>query len=81
VEVSVDDGDWKEAELGDPVSPSAWRPWSYEWHADSPGRHELRCRASDASGNDQPLDPPWNLGGYANNSAQRVMVNVGSADR
>jgi hypothetical protein len=74
--VSTADGDWRDAELGDAVSPAAWRAWSYEWHPDAPGRYELRCRASDAAGNGQPLEVPWNLGGYANNSAQRVVVNV-----
>jgi DMSO/TMAO reductase YedYZ molybdopterin-dependent catalytic subunit len=76
VEVSTEDGDWREAELGDAASAAAWRSWSYEWKPETPGRYELRCRASDAAGNTQPLDPPWNLGGYLNNSVQRVVVNV-----
>jgi hypothetical protein len=76
VEVGTEDGEWKEAELGDALSPAAWHPWSYEWTPGTPGRYELVCRASDAAGNSQPLDPPWNLGGYANNSVQRVVVNV-----
>ncbi|MEA2446085.1 MAG: hypothetical protein QOJ12_3377, partial [Thermoleophilales bacterium] len=76
VEVSSEDGEWTDAELGDAPSPAAWRPWSHDWHPHASGRYELRCRASDAAGNTQPLDPPWNLGGYLNNSAQRVVVNV-----
>jgi DMSO/TMAO reductase YedYZ molybdopterin-dependent catalytic subunit len=77
VEVSTDGGvTWVEAELGAPLSPAAWRGWSYEWRADEPGRHELCCRAADAAGNEQPLEPPWNLGGYANNGVQRVVVHV-----
>jgi DMSO/TMAO reductase YedYZ molybdopterin-dependent catalytic subunit len=77
VEVSTDGGrTWAEAELGDPVSPVAWRGWSYEWNAGEPGRYELRCRAVDAAGNAQPLEPLWNLGGYANNGPQRVAVQV-----
>jgi sulfane dehydrogenase subunit SoxC len=76
VEVSTDGGDeWAPAELEEPVSPAAWRGWSFAWDA-SAGRHELSCRASDADGRRQPVDPPWNLGGYANNAVQRVVVNV-----
>ena len=45
------------------------------WHARE-GAHELCSRASDAAGNTQPLDPPWNLKGYANNAVERVAVTV-----
>ena len=77
VEVSVDGGhSWDDARLGEPVGPHAWRAWSHDWEPERPGRHELRCRANDAAGNRQPDEPPWNLKGYANNAAQRVVVNV-----
>jgi Mo-co oxidoreductase dimerisation domain len=36
----------------------------------------LSCRARDEAGNVQPLDAHWNVGGYANNSVQRVAVTV-----
>jgi hypothetical protein len=36
----------------------------------------LACRARDAAGNIQPLEPVWNVGGYANNAVQRVRVTV-----
>jgi DMSO/TMAO reductase YedYZ molybdopterin-dependent catalytic subunit len=76
VEVSTDGGDtWAPAELEEPVAPAAWRGWSFPWDA-SAGRHELCCRARDGDGRHQPVDPPWNLGGYANNAVQRVVVNV-----
>jgi hypothetical protein len=39
----------------------------------------LSSRATDAAGNTQPLDPPWNLKGYANNAVERVRVIVGAA--
>ena len=45
------------------------------WNATA-GEHELCCRARDAAGNEQPLEPSWNLGGYANNAVQRVPVTV-----
>jgi DMSO/TMAO reductase YedYZ molybdopterin-dependent catalytic subunit len=76
VEVSVDGGEsWAEAELGPPVGPHAWRAWSLPWEA-SEGRHELLSRASDESGNAQPLAARWNIKGVANNACQRVIVHV-----
>ena len=41
-----------------------------------PGDYELCCRATDSAGNAQPLEAPWNLGGYANNEVHRVPVVV-----
>jgi sulfane dehydrogenase subunit SoxC len=78
VEVSVDNGaTWRAAELEPPeLGEWAWRRFSYEWHADEPGRHVLACRARDEAGNEQPLKVPWNVGGYANNAVQRVVVTV-----
>jgi DMSO/TMAO reductase YedYZ molybdopterin-dependent catalytic subunit len=77
VDVSADGGaTWAEAELGaDVLGRWAWRSWSFAWDAE-PGEHELCCRARDSSGRAQPLEPPWNLGGYANNAVQRVPVTV-----
>jgi DMSO/TMAO reductase YedYZ molybdopterin-dependent catalytic subunit len=76
VEVSVDGGSsWAEAALGEPPGPAAWAPWSYEWDA-AEGEHELCVRAHDASGRSQPVDAPWNVGGYSNNAIQRVAVTV-----
>ena len=78
VDVSVDGGrTWAAAELADDTgSPWAWRRWSWEWDARRPGRYELCCRARDGAGNVQPLEPEWNVGGYANNAVQRVAVAV-----
>jgi sulfane dehydrogenase subunit SoxC len=77
VDVSTDGGDsWATAEIEDDVgSPWAWRRWTFEWNA-TEGEHELCCRARDAAGNEQPLEPSWNLGGYGNNAVQRIRVTV-----
>jgi hypothetical protein len=77
VHVSVDAGaTWDDAELErDLDSPWAWCAWSYEWQA-KPGRHELCFTARDEAGNEQPLEPDWNVGGYANNAVHRIIVNV-----
>jgi DMSO/TMAO reductase YedYZ molybdopterin-dependent catalytic subunit len=77
VEVSDDAGEtWAEAGLGADEGRWAWRSWSYLWRAKATGEYELCCRARDASGNVQPLEPTWNVGGYSNNSVQRVRVSV-----
>ncbi|MET8277584.1 sulfite oxidase [Micromonospora sp. NPDC005174] len=77
VEVSVDDGaSWALAELDPPAGGEfAWRRWRYEWTA-TPGRYVLSARATDASGRTQPVEQPWNRGGFANNLVQRVEVVV-----
>lgn len=77
VDVSTDGGSsWSPAVLGDAkLGRWAWRSWQFDWDA-KPGEYELCCRARDAEANEQPLDPPWNLGGYVNNAVQRVSVTV-----
>ena len=76
VEVSVDGGAiWSLAELGERVSPYAWREWRVDWEA-RPGAHILCVRATDSAGNSQPLEQPWNAHGMGNNMVQRVEVIV-----
>ncbi|WP_328419957.1 sulfite oxidase [Streptomyces sp. NBC_00443] len=75
VEISTDAGrTWQEAGL-DPGDGHrwAWRRWRHSWTA-IPGEHVLSARATDADGHTQPLDQPWNRGGFANNLVQRVPV-------
>jgi DMSO/TMAO reductase YedYZ molybdopterin-dependent catalytic subunit len=76
VEVSADEGStWAPAELEPAGEPWAWRGWTYRWKAE-PGDHVLCSRARDEAGNEQPLEMPWNLGGYANNAVQTVRVTA-----
>lgn len=74
VQVSVD-GTWFDAVLEPRRSASCWQHWTLQWAAE-PGPHELACRATDAAGNAQPLDPEWNLQGMGNNAVQRIGVYV-----
>ncbi len=74
VEVGVD-GRWHEAALEPEQGRFAWRGWRFAWHA-KPGEHELSCRATDANGDAQPLEPRWDMGGFGNNVVQRVPVTV-----
>ncbi|MEE2522299.1 molybdopterin-dependent oxidoreductase [Pseudarthrobacter sp. J75] len=52
VEIQVDDGEWAAATLADEASVDTWRQWSFQWEA-TPGRHKLRVRATDGSGDVQ----------------------------
>lgn len=57
VEVSIDHGSWQPVTLApDLLGPDTWRPWTWHWHA-TPGTHELRVRATDATGEIQPGRP------------------------
>ena len=77
VAVSVDGGmNWADAELGgESLGRWAWRSWRFSWDAE-PGEYQLCSRARDAAGNEQPMHPAWNFGGYQNNALQRVSVTV-----
>jgi len=78
VEVSTDGGEtFLPALLDRPLGDAAWRGWRLDWDA-QPGEHVLCSRATDTAGNVQPLEPTWNLKGYANNAVERVPVVVGS---
>ncbi|MEY2532378.1 MAG: hypothetical protein QOF29_288 [bacterium] len=79
VEFSADGGrTWADARLDEPLGRHAWSAWSYVWDAAAPGDYELCVRATDASGETQPLDveDAWNIGGYGVNAVQRVAVRV-----
>ncbi len=74
VEVSADGGrSWKEATIKPAESPWAWHHWSLSTDIGS-GPTTLMSRASDASGQSQPLDglTRWNPRGYEWNGADRV---------
>ena len=42
----------------------------------SPASTSFACRATDANGETQPLEPRWDTGGFGNNVVQRVQVTV-----
>jgi DMSO/TMAO reductase YedYZ molybdopterin-dependent catalytic subunit len=76
VEVSTDAGDsFADAQLEEPLGEAAWVGWHFDWVAE-PGSYVLSSRATDAAGHVQPLQPAWNLKGYANNAVERIAVAV-----
>jgi DMSO/TMAO reductase YedYZ molybdopterin-dependent catalytic subunit len=74
VEVAVD-RQWTPAVLDPPDGTYAWRGWRFDWSA-TLGDHELMCRATDATGAVQPLEIPYDRGGFGNNAVQQVLVTV-----
>jgi hypothetical protein len=57
VEFSSDGGrTWNDATLDTRDERHGWFAWSYKWDAQEPGKHELCARATDETGNTQPLD-------------------------
>ena len=75
VAVGASAAGFADAVLEPPLGAAAWRGWRFLWDAGE-GEHVLCSRATDAAGNTQPLEPPWNLKGYANNAVERVPVTV-----
>jgi DMSO/TMAO reductase YedYZ molybdopterin-dependent catalytic subunit len=74
VEVQVDGGPWAEATLAATISSDTWREWSFPWPATS-GKHTVRVRATDNTGETQtstpaPPDPNGAQGWHS------VQVNV-----
>jgi DMSO/TMAO reductase YedYZ molybdopterin-dependent catalytic subunit len=53
VEVRVDNGPWRRAELAPVPGIDTWRQWVLEWDA-TPGSHRLEVRATDGTGAVQP---------------------------
>ncbi|MFF8501262.1 molybdopterin-dependent oxidoreductase [Streptomyces anulatus] len=52
VEIRVDDGPWRPAQLADEATVDTWRQWTYSWKA-TPGSHTLTVRATDGTGETQ----------------------------
>ncbi len=67
------DGDWQDAALEPDADKYAWSKWTARWHA-TEGHHTLCCRATDANGDMQPLQPPWDKAGFGNNAIHTLDV-------
>ncbi len=72
VEVAID-GVWGDARLSAPISNTTWVQWVTDWAA-TPGRHEIKVRATDGNGvvqEEQPSPPaPDGARGWHTISAQ-----------
>ncbi len=74
VEVSIN-GQWQTATLDEAKGPFAWRGWHIDWDA-KPGQYVVFCRATDVEGAMQPLEVPFDRGGFGNNAVQKIQVTV-----
>lgn len=50
VQVRIDDGDWRDAELAAEVSADTWSQWSLRWEEAEAGEHSVTVRAVDGEG-------------------------------
>ncbi|HSJ91967.1 MAG TPA: molybdopterin-dependent oxidoreductase [Ilumatobacter sp.] len=57
VEISIDDGEWRDCELAGVPSDDTWRQWRYRWTDATTGEHSVRARAYDGDGVVQPSEP------------------------
>ncbi len=74
VEVSIDDGEWQQATVSNPINADTWVQWMLEWDA-TPGTHFVAVRAVNADGEVQteeraPIAPDGSSGW------QRVLITV-----
>ena len=72
VELSWDGGkEWREAVLSESNSLFDVQRWLFQWKPAGEQELEFISRASDSSGNLQPITDRWNRGGYGNNGLHR----------
>jgi len=79
VEVSIN-GSWHNAIVDKNSSKYAWTKWNFEWTA-IPGDYIISSRATDKTGDIQPLEALFDVGGFANNSVQKTHVFVRKAEQ
>jgi hypothetical protein len=59
VEVSIDDGEWQEARLRDPISDRTWTIWRYDWpFAEGEHTFAVRCYEEPMAGQNEPILQP-----------------------
>jgi DMSO/TMAO reductase YedYZ molybdopterin-dependent catalytic subunit len=76
VDVGLDGDDYRAARLDALMAPHAWRRFELAIAVLAPGRHTLRARARDATGNVQPEVPRWNRLGFGNNAVLPIVFEV-----
>lgn len=76
VDVSLNDGPWREARLIGERRRSAWQWWELMTRLEQTGPLAVRARATDMAGRTQPERAEWNRLGYGNNSIHSVIAEV-----
>ena len=76
VEVSIDQGPWRDARLVGARNRHSWQWWELLSSVKESGATTVRSRATDLAGRTQPEQAEWNRLGYGNNSIQGVAVQI-----
>ena len=56
VEVKIDDGPWRRAQLSARNTKYSWKLWSFDWDNPDSGEHTIVSRVTDVNGNIQPAN-------------------------
>jgi hypothetical protein len=76
VEISADAGKtWSPARFTGKPTKYGFRKFAYAWRV-AEGRYTLISRATNESGQSQPLEPEWNPNGYLYNAAQPRAITI-----
>lgn len=77
VDVSTDNGaTWQPARLVGASVKYAWRRFEYIFDVSKAETRTILSRATDATGNAQPIVPQWNPSGYLWNAPDQVRIEV-----
>jgi DMSO/TMAO reductase YedYZ molybdopterin-dependent catalytic subunit len=76
VDVSLNDGPWRQARLVGERRRGAWQWWELITQLEESGPLAVRARATDMAGRTQPERAEWNRLGYGNNSIHRITTEV-----
>jgi DMSO/TMAO reductase YedYZ molybdopterin-dependent catalytic subunit len=77
VEVSIDGGrNWRQATLGNDLGRFSFREWRLPVVFAAKGRAVLMVRAGNRSGEIQPMQADWNLGGYRRHVVESTPVTI-----
>lgn len=77
VDVSVDGGaSWKSAQLDRDWGTYSFRMWSFPFTPGVVGKLNILARATNKSGDQQPMVAGWNPGGFMYNGVPRAAVEV-----
>jgi DMSO/TMAO reductase YedYZ molybdopterin-dependent catalytic subunit len=75
VEVSIDAGkSWTDAALGEDLGKYAFRPWSYRFAPNKPGKQVVMARATNRIGQTQTTELILNPAGYHHNVVQSLTL-------
>ncbi len=77
VEFSDDGGhNWRETRLGKDLGKYSFREWTIPFTPKQSGAFDLKVKATNRTGQTQPLEPLWNPAGYMRNVVETVHVNA-----